>query len=131
MKSFNNTAGTTSSEFSIGVGATNVRHMVLGAVCTGSNTIANDKEGNSISIAGVEFFDMKILGVDRNGNRITKHIRGTAVGSTVKKIEDTFEEGFDGGVQLAVSNNTLIVTCLVGSTVNATYSIYVTLQRIE
>lgn len=130
MKTFNNTAGTTSSEFSIGVGATNVRQIVLGAVCAGSNTIAVDKEGNSISVEGIEFFDMKVLAVDQAGAKITKQIRGT-VSSTIKKIEDIFEEGFDGGVELTVTSNVLSVNCLAGSAINATYSIYVTLQRIS
>jgi len=130
MKTFNNTAGTTSSEFSIGVGTTDVRHVVLGAVCNGSDTVAVDREGNGLSVEGIEFFDMKVLAVDQAGAKITKQIRGT-VSSTIKKIEDTFEEGFDGGVELTVASNVLSVNCLVGSATNATYSIYVTLQRIS
>jgi hypothetical protein len=128
MKTFNNTAGTTSSEFSIGVGTTDVRQVVLGAFCDADNTKAVDREGNELA---VQFFDIKILAVDQDGNRLTKQLRGTVAGTTVNKIEDTFEEGFDGGVQLTSASNVLSVNCLIGSAISATYSIYVTLQRIS
>ncbi len=132
MKTFNNTAGTTSSEFAIGVGTTGVRQVVLGAICSGSNTYAVDREGNGLDIDGVEFFDLKILAVDQAGNRLTKQLRGTAVsGGTISKIEDTFEESFDGGVALTISGNTLSVECQAGSSTSATYSIYASLQRVS
>jgi hypothetical protein len=131
MKTFNNTAGTTSSEFSIGVGATGLRQIVLGAVCSGTNSSALDREGNEITIEGTEFFDIKILAVDQAGNRLTKQFRGTAAGSSVNKIEDTFEEAFDGGVKLSLSSNTLEILCLAGSSTTATYSIYASLQRVS
>ena len=58
MKTFNSTAGTTSSEFSIGVGATGLRQIALGEVCSGTNSSALDREGNKINIEGAEFFDI-------------------------------------------------------------------------
>lgn len=131
MKTFNNTAGTTSSEFSIGVGTTDVRQVVLGAFCDADDTNAVDREGNELTVEGVQFFDIKILAVDQDGNRLTKQLRGTVAGTSVNKIEDTFEEGFDGGVQLSIASNVLSVNCLIGSAISATYSIYVTLQRIS
>lgn len=131
MKTFNNTAGTTSSEFTIGVGTTGLRQIVLGAVCSGADTSAVDREGNEITVEGTEFFDIKILAVDQAGNRLTKQLRGSASGSSVSKIEDTFEEDFDGGVVLTLSNGTLEVQCLSGSSTTATYSIYATLQRVS
>lgn len=131
MKTFNNTAGTTSSEFTIGVGTTGLRQIVLGAVCLGADTSAVDRVGNEITIEGTEFFDIKILAVDQAGNRLTKQLRGSASGSSVSKIEDTFEEDFDGGVVLTLSNGTLEVQCLTGSSTTATYSIYATLQRVS
>lgn len=131
MKTFNSTAGTTSSEFSIGVGATGLRQIALGAVCSGTNSSALDREGNKINIEGAEFFDIKILAVDQAGNRLTKQIRGSAAGSSISKIEDTFEEAFDGGVTLSLSSNTLDILCLAGSSTTATYSIYASLQRVS
>jgi hypothetical protein len=132
MKTFNNTAGTTSSEFAIGVGTTGIRQIVLGAICSGTNTYAVDREGNSLDIDGVEFFDLKILAVDQAGNRLTKQLRGTAVaGGSISKIEDTFEEDFDGGVALTISGNALNVECQIGSSTSATYSIYASLQRVS
>lgn len=132
MKTFNNTAGTTSSEFTIGVGTTGLRQIVLGAVCTGTNSNALDREGNSISLEGVEFIDLKILAVDQAGNRLTKQIRGSAVvGGSISKIEDTFEEDFDGGVTLTLSGSTLNVECSIGSATTATYSIYAVMQRVS
>mgnify|MGYP003348500287 FL=1 len=132
MKTFNNAAGTTSSEFAIGVGTTGVRQIVLGAICSGSNTYAVDREGNSIDIDGVEFFDFKILAVDNTGKRLTKQLRGSVVaGGAINKIEDTFEEAFDGGVVLTVTGNTLNVECQIGSGASATYSIYASFQRVS
>ncbi len=132
MKTFNNTAGTTSSEFTIGAGTTGLRQIVLGAVCSGTNAQAVDREGNSITLEGVEFFDIKVLGVDQAGNRLTKQIRGSAVvGGTIQKIEDTFEEGFDGDISLSLVGSALDIECQLGSATSATFSIYTVLQRIS
>lgn len=131
-KQFNNAAGTTSSEFAIGVGATNVRHIVLSATCTSSNTVALDRAGNEITVNGIEFFDLKMLAKDQAGNVATKQLRGTiVVGGNITKIEDIFEEGFNGDVELSLTGNTLSITCVKGTATTATYSVYVALQRIE
>jgi hypothetical protein len=131
-KQFNNAAGTTSSEFSIGVGSTNVRHIVLSATCNGNNTVALDRAGNEITVDGIEFFDLKMLAKDQNGNVATKQLRGTiVVGGNITKIEDIFEEGFNGDVELSLNGNTLSITCAKGTSTTATYSVYVALQRIE
>jgi len=132
MKTYNNIAGTTSSEFSIGEGAVSVRQIVFGAVCAGADTNAVDRNGNQLSVAGTEFYDLKLLATDHLGNRVAKQLRGTiAVGSGITKIEDTFEEGFDGAITLALNDNTVTMSCKIGSATSATYSIYIALQRIE
>jgi len=131
-KQFNNAAGTTSSEFAIGVGSTNVRHVVLSAVCTGSDTLALDRAGNEITVEGIEFFDLKMLAKDQLGQVSTKQLRGTiVVGGNITKIEDIFEEGFNGDVNLTLNGNTLSISCAKGTATTATYSVYVALQRIE
>lgn len=130
MKTFNNIAGTTSSEFSIGVGTTGVRHIVLSAVCVGVDTIAGDRNAEQIEVSGTEFYDLKVLGMDQAGNRFAQQIRGTVTGNSVTKIEDIFEEDFEGGVELTIVNNELQINCLIGSASIATYNIYITLQRI-
>ncbi|CAB4241749.1 hypothetical protein UFOVP71_287 [uncultured Caudovirales phage] len=131
-KQFNNSHGTTSSEFSIGVGGRGARHVVLGAVCHSGNALALDKEGQEIKVAGTEFFDLKMLAKDQDGNIATKQIRGTiTVGGHITKVEDVFEEGFNGNVNLTLSGNTLSISCAKGTATTATYSVYVALQRIE
>jgi hypothetical protein len=130
MKTFNNIAGTTSSEFAIGVGTAGVRQIVLSAICVGADTIAVDRNAEQISISGTEFYDLKVLGVDQDGNRFTQQIRGTVTNSAVTKIEDIFEEDFEGGIELTISNGELQINCLAGSASTATYNIYITLQRI-
>ena len=132
MKTYNNIAGTTSSEFSIGEGAFSVRQMVFGAVCAGADSNALDRNGNQLSVAGTEFYELKLLATDNLGNRVTKQLRGTiTVGSGITKIEDTFEEGFNGAIALTLNANTVTMSCKIGSATSATYSIYIALQRIE
>lgn len=132
MKTYNNIAGTTSSEFSIGEGAVSVRQMVFGAVCVGADSNALDRNGNQLSVAGTEFYDLKLLATDNLGNRVTKQLRGTiTVGSSITKIEDTFEEGFNGAIALTLNANTVTMSCKIGSATSATYSVYIALQRIE
>lgn len=132
MKTFNNTAGTTSSEFTIGAGTTGCRQIVLGAVCSGVNTDAKGRNGENIVIAGTEFYDLKFLATDQTGQRVAKQFRGTiTAGGTISKIEDVFEEGFDGDVELSVSSSELVLNCKIGTASTATYNIYVLLQRIE
>jgi hypothetical protein len=131
MKTFNNIAGTTSSEFSIGVGTIGVRQVVLSAVCVGGNTIALDRDTESVQVKGTEFYDLKVLGVDQAGNRFAQQIRGTVTeNGSVTKIEDVFEEDFEGGIELTVSGSELQVNCLISNATTATYNIYITLQRI-
>lgn len=135
-KNFNNVSGTTSPEFTIGVGGqfgANVRHIVLRAQCLSGDYDATDKNGNEIIIKGTEFFDLKMLATDEAGNIATKQIRGTITeGSTIKKITDTFEEEFNGNVLLSLDVNTLHIKCVKGNAVSAaTYNIYISLQRIE
>lgn len=132
MKTYNNIAGTTSSEFSIGEGAVSVRQMVFGAVCVGADSNALDRNGNQLSVVGTEFYELKLFGTDNLGNRVTKQLRGTiTVGSGITKIEDTFEEGFNGAIALTLNANTVTMSCKIGSATSATYSIYIALQRIE
>lgn len=132
MKTFNNTAGTTSSEFAIGAGTTGCRQIVLGAVCSGADTNATDRNGENIAIAGTEFYDLKFLATDQTGQRVAKQFRGTiTAGGAITKIEDIFEEGFDGDVELSVSGSELVLDCKIGTASTATYNIYVLLQRIE
>lgn len=132
MKTFNNTAGTTSSEFAIGAGTTGCRQITLGAVCLGVDTEATDRNGENISIAGTEFYDLKFLATDQTGQRVAKQFRGTiTAGGTITKIEDVFEEGFNGDVELLVSGSELVFDCKIGTASTATYNIYVLLQRIE
>lgn len=131
-KQFNNTSGTTSNEFSIGVGSSNVRHIILGATCTTGNELAVGRSGSNIAIDGIEFFDLKMLARDQDGKIATKQLRGSIVANgAITKIEDIFEEGFNGNVLLTLNGNTLSITCVQGTATTATYSVYISLQRIE
>lgn len=132
MKTFSNDAGTTSSEFAIGTGTTGCRQIALGAVCAGTDTDATDRNGNNITIAGTEFFDLKFLATNQVGAKLTKQFRGTVTDTgSINKVEDTFEDVFDGNVELSVASSQLVVSCKIGSATSATYNVYVTLQRIE
>jgi hypothetical protein len=130
-KQFNNSHGTTSTAFEVGTGfATSARHVVLTAVCSGNDATAGDRFEDNIEIAGTEFYDMKILAVDSTGKRFAKHQRGTIAGSNITKIEDIFEEDFDGDIELSLNGTSLNIVCKIGSATSATYSIYITLQRV-
>jgi len=132
MKTFNNTSGTTSSEFNIGVGASAVRNIVLGAVCNGANANAVDRDGISITLEGIEFYDLKMLARNQDGEVASKHIRGTiTVGGNITRIEEVFEESFNGDINLSLDENRLVVECELGSAASATYNIYMSLQRIS
>ena len=131
-KRFNNIAGTTSSEFEIGTGSVSVRHIVLGAVCTSTSAIAVDRENAQPQVSGIEFIDMKVLAKDNAGNILTKQFRGSVnQDGNINLVEDTFEEGFNGSISVTLSGNNLLITCSKGSATSATFSVYVTLQRIE
>lgn len=129
-KLFNNTNGTTSSDFSIGVGSTKVRHIILSANCAGADILAVDKEGNEIEIAGTEFFDLKMLATDQAGNIATTQVRGSVTaGGSVYKIEDVFQEASDAEITLSINGSTLSVNCAAGSSPAITYSIYISLLK--
>jgi hypothetical protein len=129
-KQFNNSHGTTSSEFSIGVGATNVRHIVLSANCTTGDTTAKDRKNEEITVSGVEFFDLKMLAKDNAGNVATKQLRGTvAVGGSVNSIEEVFQEASGANVTLSLNGNTLRITCAKGTASSIAYSIYISLLK--
>jgi hypothetical protein len=73
-----------------------------------------------------------MLAKNQDGKVATKQIRGTVTaGGNITKVEDVFEEGFDGNVTLTLSSNTLSINCIKGTATTATYSVYVALQRIE
>jgi uncharacterized protein with beta-barrel porin domain len=129
MKTFNNTAGTTSSEFAIGVGGAETRNIVLTAVCDGSSSYALDKQSNSVEVAGIEFYDMRVIAKNANSELVAKQIRGTINNTTVTQIEDVFQEEFTGGVVLTSDGSKLYINCVdTGSLTN--YTIHVTLTRI-
>lgn len=129
-KQFNNSHGTTSSEFSIGVGTTNVRHIVLSANCTTGDTHATDRKSEEITVSGVEFFDLKMLAKDDAGNVATKQLRGTAaVGGSVNSIEEVFQEASGANVTLSLNGNTLSIVCAKGTAASISYSIYISLLK--
>ncbi len=124
MKTFNNTAGTTSSDFALGQGTGNeVRQIVLNA--TGSGP-AYDRNGNEIKVGAVEFYDAKILARNANGDIVSKQLRGTVNGTTVTRIEDVFQEDFAADVTLTSNGTTLSVNC----TGTGNFTIYITLTKV-
>ena len=129
-KNFNNSHGTTASEFTIGMGSTNVRHVVLSATANGNVISARDREGNELTISGVEFFELRMLAKDDAGNIATKQLRGSvAVGGSVYSVEEVFQEASGADVTLNLNGTTLTVTC-AGGTANAIdYSIYISLLK--
>ena len=129
-KQFNNIAGTTSGNWEIGVGAASAAQYVSFAVCDNSDVVAKDKEDNSIPINGIEFYDMKIVAKNNNGDIMAKQLRGTVSGTTVTRIEDIFQQGFSADVILSSTGTTLTITCKsTGSLTN--YTIYTTMVSIE
>lgn len=123
MKTFNNIAGTTSSDFALGQGTGNeVRQFVLSQTDTGS---AVDRTGNQITIAGIEFYDAKVL-VKSTGGIVAKQLRGTINGTTVTRIEDVFQEDIAADVAVTSDGTTLSVNC----TGTGNFTIYITLTRV-
>jgi hypothetical protein len=123
MKTFNNTAGTTSSDFALGQGTGNeVRQFVLSRTDAG---IATDRSNNSIDISGVEFYDAKILAKSAGGI-VAKQLRGTVNGTTVTRIEDVFQEDIVADVEITSNGTTLSVNC----TGTGNFTIYITLTRV-
>jgi hypothetical protein len=128
-KKYNNVAGTTASEFTIGVGTAQSAQHVLSAVCSGSNTVALDKNGNSVPVSGLQFYDMKVVAKNVSGMILAKQIRGTINNTTVTKIEDTFQEELSADVRLTSNGSMLTVTCLDTGT-ETHYTIYITLTSV-
>jgi hypothetical protein len=123
MKTFNNTAGTTSSDFALGQGTGNeVRQFVLSRTDGG---IATDRSNNSIDISGVEFYDAKVLAKSAGGI-VAKQLRGTINGTTVTRIEDVFQEDIVADVTITSNGTTLSVNC----TGTGNFTIYITLTKV-
>ena len=131
MKTYNNTAGTTSNQFTLGEGSgAEVRHFVLTASTTASNEFAVTRDGVDIDLNGVEFYDIKVLA--RNGSSIVaRHLRGTISGQTITRIEDVFQEDFSANVTLTSANSILSIECTPDGVVQTDYTIYVVLTRVS
>lgn len=124
MKTFNNAAGTTSTEFGLGVGTgSEVRQFVLHSFGAGT---AVDRNENEVNVNGIEFYDIKMLAKNSTGAIVAKQLRGTISGTTVTRIEDLFQEDFTADVTLTSSGTTLSVAC----TGDANFTIYATLTRV-
>lgn len=124
MKSFNNTAGTTSTEFGLGVGTGNeVRQFVLSST---GNSVALDRNGAKISIAGIEFYDAKIIAKNGAGEIVAKQLRGTINGTSVTRIEDLFQEDFAADVNFTSNGTELTVNC-VGT---GNFAVYITMTKV-
>lgn len=131
MKTYNNTAGTTSNQFTLGEGSgAEVRHFVLTATTAGSNEFAVTRDGLDIDLNGVEFYDIKMLATNDLGI-VARHLRGTISGSTITKIEDIFQDDFDANVVLTSTNSKLNIECLPDGATQSEYTIYVVLTRVS
>lgn len=129
MKTFNNTSGTTASEYAIGVGSAEARNIVLTAVCDGSDSNALDKQSMPIEVRGIAFYDMRVIAKNVAGQIVAKQLRGT-INTTVTRIEDIFQEEFSADVILTSDGTTLTVTCKsTGSLTN--YTIYTTIINVD
>jgi hypothetical protein len=129
-KQFNNLSGTTSNNWEIGVGNQTAIQYVTWAVCNTTDALARDKEDNSIPVNGLNFYDMKIVAKNVQGQIMAKQLRGTVNGTNVTRIEDIFQEEFSADVTLTSNGTTLTVTCKsTGSLTN--YTIYTTMVSIE
>lgn len=126
IKKFNNISGTTSSSYAIGVGKATAVQYVIYAVCNLNDVAAKDKNNNELPVDGIEFYDMKIVAKNANGDIMAKQLRGTVNGTTVTRIEDIFQEEFSADVVLTSNGTKLTVTCKdTGSLTN--YTIYATM----
>lgn len=124
MKSFNNSAGTTSTEFGLGVGTgSEVRQFALSST---GNTPALDREGNAVTVSGIEFYDAKVIAKNGIGEIVAKQLRGTVNGTTVTRIEDLFQEDFAAEVYITSNGGQLTVNC-VGA---GNYTIYITMTKV-
>lgn len=124
MKSFNNTAGTTSTEFGLGVGTGNeVRQFVLSST---GNSVALDRDGNKITVSGIEFYDAKVLARSAGGMIVAKQLRGTINGTEITRIEDLFQEDFAADVNFTSNGTELTVNC-VGT---GNFAVYITMTKV-
>jgi len=124
MKTFNNTSGTTSTDFALGQGTGNeVRQIVLSATGPGE---ALGRSGDEIIVSAVEFYDIKMLARNINGSIVSKQLRGTINGAVVTRIEDIFQEDFSADISVTSTGTMLHVNC-IGA---ANFTIYVTLTRL-
>ncbi len=131
MKTYNNTAGTTSNQFTLGEGSgAEVRHFVLTASATGSNVFAVTRDGTDIELSGVEFYDIKVLAQNGLGV-VAKSVRGTISGTTITKIQDVFQEDFSADVELTSVNSKLKIECLPDGVTQTEYTIYAVLTRVS
>jgi len=131
MKTYNNTAGTTSNQFTLGEGSgAEVRHFVLTASTTASNEFAVTRDGVDIDLNGVEFYDIKVLARKSSGI-VARHLRGTISGLTITRIEDVFQEDFSANVTLTSANSILKIECTPDGVVQTDYTIYVVLTRVS
>jgi len=128
-KKYNNISGTTASEFTIGVGTAQSVQYVLSAVCSGSDTVALDKNDDNISFTGFQFYDMKIVAKNTAGLVLAKQIRGTINNTTITKIEDIFQEELSADVRLTSNGSIFTVTCVTTGT-ETHYTIHVTLISV-
>lgn len=126
---FNNSTGTTSSEFQLAAGTGNeVRQFVLTAEVLASSAVATDRFDNEIAVGNIEFFDLKIVAKTSGNSIVAKNLRGTITGTTVTRIEDIFQEDFTADVVLSVNSSLLVVECT--SAVASSFIIYATLIRV-
>jgi len=123
-KQFNNTSGTTSTDFAIGQGTgSEVKQYVLSST---GNGVAVDREGNQVAVSGVCFYDMKVVSKNDTNGIVAKHLRGTISGTVVTRIEDVFQEDFAADVELTSTGTTLSVNC----TGSANFTIYITITKV-
>jgi hypothetical protein len=124
MKTFNNIAGTTSSNFALGQGSGHeVRQFVLSRVGSGA---ATDRAGAQVTVDGIEFYEAKVLAKNASGSIVAKQLRGTVNGIVVTRIEDVFQEDFVADVTLTSDGTTLSANC----TGQANFTIYITITKV-
>ena len=130
-KQFNNIAGTTSNQFTLGEGSgAEVRHFTLTASTSGTNQFAVTRDGAEIDLSGIEFYDIKVLASSTTGI-VARHIRGTISGLTITRIEDVFQEDFSANVVLTSANSIFKIECLPAGVTQTEYTIYVILTRVS
>ena len=91
----------------------------------GSNN-ALDRNGESITVSGIEFYDAKVLAKNNAGEVVAKQLRGTINGTTVTRIEDVFQEDFAADVELTSTGTELTVNC-IGT---GNFTVYITMTKV-